>query len=81
MDEELQKAIREGDWNTVSKIAKRNGAVEHKLSGFSECSLFNSGHAYADGFDRAHCMCGWQSPPAKRRDLASIFELHAKGMA
>jgi len=81
MDEELQKALREEDWTTVAKIAKRNGAVEHKLTGFSECTLFNSSHAYHDGYDRAHCACGWQSPSGKRKDLPAIFELHARGLA
>ena len=55
--------------------------MKHKLTHFAECSLFNSEHAYADGYYRAICACGWKSAVSRdHKALVALWELHAKGL-
>lgn len=49
----------------------------HEPEGFEECSLFNSGHAYRDGYSIIKCVCGWKSIPAMgHKALVALFALH-----
>lgn len=53
--------------------------AKHELVRFDECSLFNSSHAHADGFDRAICSCGWESAPSRdHKALVALWEVHVK---
>lgn len=39
----------------------------HQMGRIEECSLFNSEHAWADGYNRISCTCGWVSVPDRNR--------------
>lgn len=62
--------------NAISDALKLRKSNKHELTATDECSLFNSPKAYADGFVRISCCCGWQSNPIKSRDSATIFSAH-----
>jgi hypothetical protein len=58
---------------------KDEAKERHELKEFEQCTLFNSGHAYADGFDRAVCSCGWKSVALRdHKALVALFEVHVK---
>lgn len=53
--------------------------MKHEVVGYEEQSLFNSGHSYADGFDRLRCSCGWLSAADKKHsDLILLWQAHKK---
>jgi len=53
--------------------------AQHELTKFEECTLFNSGYAYRQGYDKAQCSCGWESAPSKdHKALVALFELHTR---
>jgi hypothetical protein len=53
----------------------------HELKYFKECSLFNSGYAYADGYSQAVCACGWESAASKdEKILVVLYRLHLEGL-
>lgn len=51
----------------------------HEFSYMEELSLFNSGHRYSDGYNKAYCTCGWTSAPAKGNASIEIWKVHAIG--
>jgi hypothetical protein len=51
--------------------------VKHELVEFENCTLFNSGHAYSHGYDRAVCTCGWKSVCSMNQTaLVALFKIH-----
>lgn len=53
--------------------------MEHELIRFEKCSLFNSAHAYSEGYSKAICKCGWKSPAARDETaLVLLWQSHAK---
>lgn len=49
----------------------------HDIVRIEECSLLNSRHAHADGYDRAVCACGWRSTPARHDVVVAMHTAHA----
>lgn len=49
----------------------------HTRSRIEECSLFNSGHEWADGYSRIYCTCGWVSVEDRQRlNLTRMLDDH-----
>ena len=51
--------------------------MKHELLGLQELSLFNSDYAYADGYVRAMCTCGWESAPVPGKHGVEVHTAHA----
>ena len=66
----------------VNHVVQAQAPIEHRMLSFEECSLFNSEHAYRDGYSRAVCACGWKSVLMRKEEaLVLAYGLHARGEA
>jgi hypothetical protein len=49
----------------------------HELVRFKQCTFGDGGYWYRDGFDRAICVCGWESAPSiNHQALVALFKIH-----
>jgi hypothetical protein len=62
---------------TNMALVNNSPSLTHELQHFAQCSLFNSGYAYAEGFDKAVCSCGWVSAPSRNHTaLVALWKVH-----
>jgi hypothetical protein len=52
--------------------------MKHEIARFEWATLFDSQHAYADGYDYVICTCGWRSAPVRGSDKILIHSAHAE---
>ena len=49
---------------------------KHQMITGAECSLFNSGHEYREGYNFYHCTCGEWETTARPREVSNLFLAH-----
>jgi hypothetical protein len=49
---------------------------KHQLVTGRECSLFDSSHAYHEGYNFYRCTCGEWDTTAKRNEVSNLFLAH-----
>ncbi len=49
---------------------------KHRLVKGEECSLFNSGHEYREGYNFYHCSCGNWKATSTPKLVSNLFLAH-----
>lgn len=49
---------------------------KHQLRTGAECSLFNSGYEYREGYNFYSCTCGEWETAARPREVSNLFLAH-----